>query len=173
VDELFELAKLDSYDLRIEREPFNLGELVQDAVQKFQLMAGEKQVVLSTKIGKDLPFVNADIALIERVLENLIENAIHNTPTGGSIRVELAPQKDDISVRVSDTGYGIPEDELAHIFSRFYQMDKSRKAGSGHSGLGLAITKKILEVHDRSIKVASTLNKGTTFSFKLPVATSV
>jgi signal transduction histidine kinase len=111
--------------------------------------------------------------LIERVLENLIENAIQNTPPGGSIRLVLTPQNEDISVQVSDTGYGIPKEEQAHIFNRFYKLDESRKSESGHSGLGLAITKKILEIHDRSIEVVSALGSGTTFTFHLPVTPSV
>ena len=169
VSELLELAKLDAYDISAKREPFNLGELVQDVVQKFQLKVNEKQIALSIKGEKNLPFVNADIGLIERVLENLVENAIQNTPPGGSIRLKLTPQNEDVSVQVSDTGYGIPEEEQAHIFNRFYKLDKSRKSEPGHSGLGLAITKKILEIHDRSIEVASALGSGTTFSFQLPV----
>jgi two-component system OmpR family sensor kinase len=173
VSELLELAKLDSSDIRVEREPFNLSELTHDVVQKFQLKAGEKQIALSTKSEKDLPFVNADIGLIERVLENLIENAIQNTPSGGAVSLMLTPQNEDIVIQVSDTGCGIAAEELAHIFNRFYQLDKSRKSEQGHSGLGLAITKKILELHDRSINVVSALGSGTTFSFQLPVQSSV
>jgi signal transduction histidine kinase len=169
VSELLELAKLDSDDIRAQREPFNLSELVQDVVQKFQLAAKEKQITLSTKCEKSLPFVNADIGLIERVLENLIENAVHNTPPGGSVRLLLRPQQENVAVQVSDTGQGIPAKDLSHIFNRFYQLEKSRKSDLGHSGLGLAITKKILELHDRSIDVASALGSGTTFSFQLPV----
>jgi hypothetical protein len=173
VSELLELAKLDSSDIRVEREPFNLSELTHDVVQKFQLKSGEKQITLSTKIEKDLPFVNADIGLIERVLENLIENAIQNTPPGGAISLMLTPQNEDIAIQVSDTGCGIAAEELANIFNRFYQLDKSRKSEQGHSGLGLAITKKILELHDRSISVVSAIGSGTTFSFQLPVQSSV
>ena len=168
VSELLELAKLDSYDIRVACEPFNLNELALDVAQKFQLKAVEKQITLLTKFEKDLPFVNADIGMIERVLENLIENAIQNTPRGGSISLVLRPQSEDIAIQVSDTGCGIPTEELAHIFDRFYQMDKSRKSEHGHSGLGLAIAKKILELHDRSINVVSALGSGTTFSFQLP-----
>ena len=116
--------------------------------------------------------MHADIGLIERVLENLIENAIQNTPPGGSISLMLTPQNEDIAIQVSDTGCGIAAEELAHIFDRFYQLDKSRKFDQGHSGLGLAITKKILELHDRSINVVSALGSGTTFSFQLPVQSS-
>jgi len=173
VSELLELAKLDSEDIRAEREPFNLSELVQDVIQKFQLMAKEKQITLSARSEKNLPFVNADIGLIERVLENLIENALHNTPSGGSVRLLLKLKQESVAVQVSDTGHGIPTKDLTHIFNRFYQLDKSRKSELGHSGLGLAITKKILELHDRSIDVASALDSGTTFSFQLPVEPSV
>jgi signal transduction histidine kinase len=163
-----ELATLDSDDIRPRREPFNLSELVQDVAQKFQLRADEKQIHLSTGCDKNLPFVNADIALIERVLENLIENAVHNTPRGGSVRLALEARQENVAVLISDTGPGIPPAEQERIFNRFYQLDKSRQSGTGHTGLGLAITKKILELHDRSIAVASSLGAGTTFSFELP-----
>lgn len=172
VSELLELAKLDSYEAHLTPEPFNLGELVQDVAQKFQLKAEEKDITIYKNIEKEFPFVIADIGLIERVLENLIENAIHYTPQGGSIHLELTPQKEDITVRISDTGHGIREEELSNIFNRFYQLDKSRKSGPAHFGLGLAITKRILELHGRSIEVNSTVDSGTTFTFQLPVNTS-
>jgi signal transduction histidine kinase len=172
VSALLELAKLDACDIQAELEPFNLSELVQDVVQKFQLRADEKRILLSTQCHKGLPFVNADIGLIERALENLIENAVHNTPPGGSVRLVLRPQGENVAVQVIDTGRGIPAEELGHIFNRFYQLDKSRKSDLGHCGLGLAITKKILELHDRSIEVASALGTGTTFSFQLPVSSA-
>lgn len=173
VSELLELAKLDSFDMRVEREHFNLSELVQDVVQKFQLRADEKQIMLSANIEKNLPFVSADIGLVERVLENLIENAIHNTPRGGAVRLVLTPDNENIEIQISDTGRGIPAEELAHIFNRYYQLDTRRKSTSAHFGLGLAITKKILELHNRSIDVTSALGSGTTFTFKLPVNPSV
>ncbi|MGD8294385.1 MAG: ATP-binding protein [Desulfobacterales bacterium] len=172
VSELLELAKLDSYDIKVEREAFNIIELAHDVTQKFQLKAAEKQITISTKIEQGIPAVNADIGLIERVLENLIENAIQNTPHGGAISLELSPTAEDIAVRITDTGCGIPTEELSQIFNRFYQLDKSRRSDRGHSGLGLAITKKILELHDRSINVVSSIDSGTTFSFQLPVISS-
>jgi len=106
------------------------------------------------------------------VLENLLENAVHNTPPGGSVRLHLIPHQENVAVQVSDTGHGIPAKDLPQIFTRFYQLDKSRKSDLGHSGLGLAITKKILELHDRTIDVASSLGSGTTFSFQLPIKSS-
>jgi two-component system OmpR family sensor kinase len=171
VNELLELAKLDSDEISLHREPFNLSELVQDVLQKFQLRAKEKQIGIVTEIDRELPFVYADISLIERVLENLIENAIHYTPQGGSASLVLRPEKEDISVLVSDTGKGISKEELPSIFNRFYQLDKGRRGEPEHSGLGLAITKKILELHDRSIEVTSALNAGTAFTFQLPLYT--
>ena len=171
VDHLFELAKLDSSEMGVKSEPFNLRELVQDVVQKFQLKAEEKHLDISIISDDEIPFVYADIGLIERVLENLIENALRYTPEGGSIRLELSPVNGEIAIRISDTGSGIPEEELPHIFNRFYQLDKSRRGEPGHSGLGLAITKRILELHDRAIEVNSTPKAGTTFTFRLPVHT--
>ena len=168
VHELFQLAKLDSQETKLQREPFNLSELVQDVTQKFQLKAEEREINIITNIGKELPFVIADIELIERVLENLIENAMRHTPRGGSIRVVLTPDRQDIVVEVSDTGNGISQEELPYIFDRFYQLDKSRNSSSGLAGLGLAICKRVLELHGRSINVDSILGSGTTFTFNLP-----
>jgi signal transduction histidine kinase len=169
VSDLFELAKLEANDTKIHSEPFSIGELLQDVVQKFRLLAEEKKVDIVTNIGRELPFVNADIALIERVLENLIDNALYHTPEGGSVSVVLSLEQEKISVHVSDTGHGIPESEKERIFERFYRIDQSRKGRSDHSGLGLAITKRILELHKSPITVDSTLNVGSTFSFTLSV----
>jgi two-component system OmpR family sensor kinase len=168
VTELLELAKLDSYEVRVKREPFNLGELLQDVIQKFQLRAEEKQIMIETNIQETLPFVNADIGLIERVIENLLENALNYTPQGGSVSFSLTPEGENILVKVSDTGHGIPEDQMRHIFDRFYQLERRRGDEEGHSGLGLAIAKKILDLHERPIMVTSSPGSGTSFSFHLP-----
>jgi signal transduction histidine kinase len=173
ITDLFELAKLEAQDTVVHCELFNLGELVQDVIQKFELTARERNINIVTNIGKELPFAYADIALIERVLENLLENAVRYTPEEGSISIVLSNHESEkITVQASDTGRGIPEIELSHIFDRFYQLDKSRKGKSGHSGLGLAITKRILELHGTNIDVQSILNTGTTFTFKLPIRSS-
>jgi len=168
VSELLELAKLDSSEIHVNFEPFNLPELVQDVVQKFQLRAEEEHIEIITNFNDELPFVYADIALVERALENLVENAINFTPAHGTITIELA-LKEDILVQINDTGPGIPQEELPHIFKRFYRADQSRRGREGHSGLGLAITKKIIELHQRSIHVTSSLGAGTSFTFYLPV----
>jgi two-component system OmpR family sensor kinase len=112
--------------------------------------------------------VNGDIGLIERVLENLLENGVRYTPPGGSVSLLMKPEDEDIAVEVRDTGPGIPEKEIPHVFNRFYQSEKSRNGQGGHSGLGLAIAKRILELHNRSIEVSSVPGKGTRFTFRLP-----
>jgi signal transduction histidine kinase len=168
VDALFELAKLDSREIQVRCEPFNISELAHDVIQKFDLSAREKQISIQIDHNPGLPFVNADIALIERVIENLIENALRYTPTGGSIRLTFSSKNGDISVRFSDTGSGIPEEDLPYIFDRFYQRDNIQTGKTGYSGLGLAITRRILELHNKSIRVESILGSGTTFTFFLP-----
>ena len=168
VNELFELAKLDSSEIQVRYEPFNISELAHDVVQKFDLAAKEKQLSIQIDLDPGLPFVNADIAMIERVIENLLENAVRHTPAGGSIRLTFSPQNTDIAVGVSDTGCGIPGEDLPYIFDRFYRREKTQSAKTGYSGLGLAIARRILELHDKSIRVESTPGSGTTFTFLLP-----
>ncbi len=170
ISDLFELAKLEADDMVVHAEPFSLSELVQDIVQKFALTARERKINIVTNIGKEIPFAYADIAMIERVMENLLDNALRYTPEEGSISIVLTDHdQEKITVQVSDTGCGIPEHALPRIFDRFYQTDRSRKGKSSHSGLGLAVTKKILELHGTSIEVTSVQNSGTTFTFHLPV----
>lgn len=168
VSELFELAKLDSKETQLYLEPFSLAELVQDAVQKLALSAKRKQIALNAHFPEDSPFVLADIGLIERVLENLIENALRFTTEGGKVTVALSQDKESIAVCVTDTGCGIPAEDLPYIFDRFYRVGNNRHEGSGSAGLGLAIVKRILLLHGCSIEAESTLNVGTTFTFRLP-----
>ena len=169
VDRLLELATLESPGMQVNSEPFNLGELVQDVIQKFQLTTEDKNIQVITNADEPIPFVNADIGLIERALENLIENAVRHTPTDGEIRLQMTPSAEVIKMQISDSGPGIPEDFLPLVFKRFHQLDKSRKVDPGHTGLGLAITKKILDLHGSSIEVSSNVGSGTSFSFQLPV----
>jgi len=166
VADLFELAKLDAAETRPQREAFAPGELVQDVLQKFQLKAKDLDVRLEMECPDGLQFVYADIALIERVLENLVSNALRHTPAGGSIVVKLAPEGSGVAVAVTDTGSGIPDKDLPHVFERFYQSSKPSQ-DKDHSGLGLAIAKRILELHDSKLAVRSRVGHGTTFRFTL------
>ncbi len=165
---LFELAKLDSPDVQVRPEPFSLAELVQDILQKFQLSAGNKKIRLLMDIAENLPLIYADIGLTERVFGNLIENAIRYTPEGGSISINCLPGQERVTVDVSDTGSGIPQEDIPHLFDRFSRVIRSRD-GSAGSGLGLIIAKRILELHGGSVEVRSKADSGTTVSFTLPI----
>jgi len=168
VSELFELSKLDSHEAKPHREAFSLGELVQDVAQKFQLRAEQKRLRLENRFQEDPPFVFADIGMIARVLENLIENAIRHTPEKGKISIALSRQGTRVRVQVSDTGCGIAPEEIPNIFDRFYRVPQNSTDGKG-AGLGLAITKRILELHQSSIEVESVPARGTLFTFYLPI----
>jgi len=170
VEELFELARLESKEMTPELEPFPLAELVQDVVQEFRLTAEEKDVKLDLRLPESMPLVSADIGLIQRVLQNLISNAVKHTEEGGSVTVVLGADADRVEVRVEDTGCGIPSDELVQIFDRFYQAEAHDDGIRRTGGLGLAIVKRILELHGSAVEAASTVGEGTVFSFSLPVA---
>ncbi|MDH5571304.1 MAG: HAMP domain-containing histidine kinase [Gammaproteobacteria bacterium] len=169
VEELFELAKLDARDISLKLEAFSIAELIQDIIHKFQVLANDKNIALEMDAPEKLSFVKADIGLIERVLENLISNALQHTPASGKIIVQLREHDNKVDVMVTDTGKGIAEKDLPHIFTRFYRADSSEK-GDTHAGLGLAIAKHIVALHNSSIKVESRLNKGTKFYFWLDCA---
>lgn len=168
VSELFELAKLDSPDVQVRFEPFSLGELIQDILQKFQLAVENKKIKLRMNMAEHLPLVFADIGLCERLLENLIENAVRFTPEDGIISINAIPEDNRVAVKVSDTGSGIRPEDIPHLFDRFYRKDRNRPDSNSGSGLGLAIAKRILELHGSGLEVSSTVNVGTTFAFTLP-----
>ena len=169
VNELFELAKLDSEEIKLKPETFNINELVYDIAQKFSLKAREKTVSINVDVKRESIVITADIALIERALENLIENAIQYTDKSGTITVTVSEEKDSAEIRVNNTGKTIPENDLPFLFDRFYRSSDRVRNDQGHSGLGLAITKKIIELHDSSISVRSDSGTGTTFKFSIPL----
>jgi hypothetical protein len=169
ISELFELAKLDSPDVLVRFEFFSLGELIQDIVQKFQLAAEKKKITLQINTAERLPLVFADIGLCERLIENLIDNAVRYTPEDGTISINAIPDNERVAVSVSDTGSGIRPEDIPHLFDRFYRKDRSRPDSSPGSGLGLAIAKRIVELHGSGLEVSSAVNIGTTFVFTLPI----
>lgn len=170
VADLFELATLEASDARIRREPFLVNELAADIVRRFRLEADQKQLHLIADIPEAAPFVAGDIGLIERVLENLIENAIKYTPSGGTVHVTLSATEDGVTVNVADTGPGIKPDHLPHIFERFFQVGEPQRDTAKGAGLGLAIAQRILQLHDGVITVHSAHGAGASFSFRLAAA---
>jgi len=169
VDELFELSKLEAREKKPKPEPFSIAELLQDIHQKNLILAEAKKIELKTNFPYDLPLAYADIGMMERVLQNLIDNAIKFTPDGGIIDLQLKKEKDDIIISISDSGEGIVDTELSHIFDRYNRSKRTESNSNDGLGLGLAIVKKILEVHNIEINVESKKNIGTTFSFRVPV----
>jgi signal transduction histidine kinase len=167
IDELFELSKLDAKQVQPNPEAFSLSELAQDVVLKFKPQAENLKVRLKAEIPHMLCMVEADITMIERVLSNLVENALKFTGIEGSVELRLSDHDGKVRVSVIDTGGGIPEAEIPQIFNRFYRVDKSRSRKVPGSGLGLAIAQKIMELHHSAIQVRSETGKGSTFFFDL------
>jgi signal transduction histidine kinase len=140
---------------------------LQDTALEFELEAAEKGIGIHAQAPADSAIVYADIGLIQRVLENLLRNAIRFTPRDGQIRIDIEQRPRSVAVSVSDTGCGIAESELERIFDRFYQRSSTTDRESGSAGLGLAIVKRILDLHGSRITVSSEINRGTRFEFDL------
>jgi signal transduction histidine kinase len=160
---------LDASRVTPEFEQFSLTELIQDVVQEFELQAHGANVALVIDPCTEAVSVYADISLIQRVLENLVGNALKYTPDGGRVTISVQPSQAAVDVSVADTGPGIAPDVLPHIFDRFYKGAPADAGGTRSMGLGLAITKRILELHDSEIRVVSEQLGGTRFQFDLPL----
>jgi signal transduction histidine kinase len=169
VSELFELARLEAREIRPSPEPFAATDLVQDVVQKLQLEADRRQLRLRAEAPRGLPLVIGDIGLIERALENLIDNALKYTDSGGEVAVSACHAGSEVTLKVADTGRGIATEELPHVFDRFYRSKTDGPGRAAGAGLGLAITRQILDLHGSEIRVHSELGRGSTFAFDLPV----
>ena len=168
VSELFELSKLEANQVRPVKEPFFISELINDISNKYQLIAKEKNISITTFLSTELPPVYADVHLIERVMQNLIDNAIKFTPDGGKIVIKTDKNKEQIEISVQDTGVGIPENEREQIFGRYYRANNFTDLKNS-TGLGLAIIKKILDLHSSSLDLITEVNMGSSFIFRLPV----
>jgi len=166
---LFELSMLDSRSVTPEFEQFLLPELIHDVVQEFELQARDANITLEVHPPDESVSVYADISLIQRVLENLVGNALKYTPAGGKVSISVQRSAAAVGVSVADTGPGIAEEALPHIFDRFYRADNHHERAGSSVGLGLAITKRILELHSSEINVVSKGQQGTRFHFDLPV----
>ena len=161
--ELFELARLEYGVVKPEKERFALADLVQDVFQKFELTAQARRQRLVPEIAQGLPVVNADLGMIERVLTNLLDNAIRHTPEGGEISVRLVPDGAGVRVEVSDTGPGIPRELQPVIFTRPAFASSGERGG----GLGLMIVWRILQLHGSDIRLIPRPGRGAVFSFGL------
>lgn len=154
---------------KFEKEPVDLAHMTQLAITDFQAPAKQAGLSLVAMIQPQVPTVYVDSVHLRRVLDNLLGNALKFTPEGGRITVTLTHLDSYVVLEVSDTGIGIPPEQLNKIFQRFYQVDGSSKRRFGGVGLGLALVKEIIESHAGTVSVASTVGEGTTFRIALPV----
>jgi PAS domain S-box-containing protein len=166
IDDLIDFARIEAGHLPLERFPQEVGPLVRTAVAMMQSLAAKKSLELSTEIPDDLPIVPLQGDRIMQVFSNLLGNAIKFTPAGGAIVTRAIRQGEEICFSVADTGLGISEEQLPHLFNLFWQASPGSRSGAG---LGLAIAKGIVEAHGGRIWVESTVSAGSTFYFTLPL----
>ena len=168
IDDLFELAQLEAGGLRLEKGENSLSDLISDTIESFSELAARQEVTLEGRADPAVDPVVMDAQQIGRVLSNLVGNALRHTPSGGAVRVQALAQPGGVLVEIQDTGEGIPDQDLPHVFDRFYRGEKSRSRATGGAGLGLAIAKGIVEAHGGTIGVESQPGQGTCFTFTLP-----
>lgn len=168
IDDLFQMAQLNAGGFQLERANSSLADLVSDTLESFAELASRQSVKLAGSVDADVDPVHMDTRRIGRVLNNLISNAIRHTPAQGEVRVEARRTNSGVEVTVSDTGEGIRAEDLPHIFEGFYRGEKSRSRATGGAGLGLAISRGIVQAHGGSLQVESEAGRGSRFTFSIP-----
>ena len=170
VSELTDLSRLDAPDTILAKEEFSVVALAKDIASRVLPLAEKNGISIDLQKPPHFPLAFADISMIERVLSNILENAVKYSREGGKITIEFAAANGKISVAIEDNGIGIPKEDLPHITERFYRVDKARERASGGSGLGLAIAKKVLDLHQCALEIQSEAGVGTRVRFELPLA---
>jgi len=168
IDDLFQMAQLNAGGLPLDRAKSSLTDLISDTIESFTELAARQHVKLEGSVEANVDPVNIDTQRIGRVLNNLIGNAIRHTPAQGEVKVHAQRTNRGVEVSVSDTGEGIRNEDLPHIFESFYRGEKSRSRNTGGSGLGLAISRGIIQAHGGELTVASEPARGSTFRFFIP-----
>ncbi len=168
VEDLERISKLESGELKLNYETFNIKDLIDEVFDSLEMRAKEKGIILNFDANYDNPvWVSADRQQIFQVITNLVVNSINYGKDYGTTTVSFSDMDKNILVEINDDGPGIPEKDIPRIFERFYRVDKSRSRNAGGTGLGLAIVKHIVDAHNQTINVRSTLNEGTSFVFSL------
>jgi signal transduction histidine kinase/GAF domain-containing protein len=171
VDDLLLISRRDAGQFTLNRRPVDLSQTIRDMVDEMEIVAADAQVRLTLQAPPALPLISADSQRIGQVTRNLISNAIKFTPAGGSVTVSVAATNREIVLQVADTGVGIPLEDQAKIFDRFYQTGAEAQHGqAAGQGLGLAIVRIIVEGHDGTVAVESAPGQGSVFTVRLPVA---
>jgi signal transduction histidine kinase len=169
VDDLQDLALAEAHQLRLVRQPVDIADLARSALDAIRPQAEGRGLHLALHVPPDLPLVDADPTRIRQVLQNLLSNALDFTPSGGEVAVTMRADDHWVKVEIHDTGCGIAPEHLPFVFERFYRVDASRARSTGGSGLGLTIVKNLVEAHGGRVWVESTVGRGSTFGFSLPV----
>lgn len=169
VEQLFTLTQLDSGNSCTERKRFDLSELARTTAEQMSLLAEDKRIALACEAPQPV-WVEGDRSRIKQVIVNLLDNAVKYTRPEGRVLLRVETTNGHARLEVEDNGIGIPADALAHVFERFFRVDKTRSAGAESAGLGLSIVKSICTAHGAEVKVASTPNVGSRFSITLPTA---
>jgi signal transduction histidine kinase len=164
------LALADAGQLALQKAAVDPGALVKRAVAKFAPLAAERDIALQVDLAPSLPHVVADGHRIEQVLTNLLANALRHTPPQGVVTLRAEADRGRLQIEVADTGPGIPDEDMPHLFDRFWRGDKSRARDRGGAGLGLAIARQLVEAHGGTICVENQPDTGATFRFALPLA---
>jgi signal transduction histidine kinase len=171
VEELFELSKLETKETEPQKELLSLAELLQDIYQKNLIVAQKKNIKFTLDVAENLPFINADIGMMEKVFQNLLENAFKFTPPEGEVKIIFKRKYAHVLyVNVSDNGLGMTLEEIPFVFDRYYQVKRISYDKHIGSGLGLSIVKRILDLHNFEITVKSEPSKGTSFFISIPVS---
>ena len=168
VNDLFDLSQVDSGALEMHMESASVQDLISDTLEAMSVQATANRLVLHGSVDGLLVPVVMDTQRIQRVLYNLVQNAMRHTPPDGTIDIRASDKGAEVQVEVVDTGEGIAETDLRRLFERWYRPDQSRSRSSGGTGLGLSIAKGIVEAHGGRIWAESVMGKGSTFRFTLP-----
>lgn len=169
VGDLRDLSLAEVGGLALQRQPVDIGGLVSSLLGAMEPLAEEKGISLTGEVAPDLPAVLADPGRMRQVLANLFLNALQYTEPGGRVAVQVKTEGGSVQIQVCDTGRGIPEEDLLHIFDRFYRVEKSRSRESGGTGLGLAIVRSLVELHGGRVTAQSREGEGSCFTVMLPV----
>jgi signal transduction histidine kinase len=171
VDDLFELARIDAGVLQLTLEEASLYDLISDTISSFQPQADQRGVRLVGEVARDVDPVLANPSRLQRVLHNLVSNALRHTPADGTVALRATPEGEEVRVEVADTGEGITAEDLPRVFERSFRGEQSRtrskKDGSPGAGLGLAIARGLIEAHGGTMDVESELGRGSRFRFTL------
>ena len=173
VSDLLTLSRYDADMMNGKKEEFDLGELVKNVYDSLSFEIEKKNQKAECFVTADVPHVIADKAGIERVVVNILSNAIKYTPEQGEIKIYVGFVYNDAYIKVIDTGIGIPEEDITKVFERFYRVDKARTREMGGTGLGLSIAKEILEKNNSKIDIKSELGKGTEVVIRIPTKKDV